>query len=316
MKKTKAKKKKDIPAVNINFYGDYWKGALKTKGNPANFDTKLTEKDYQIDTTISLLNSKTIKEVENKKNMAKKKVAKKDKVELKKKKVKVEKKEELKKEEAPAEAVEEKVEEKVETAKEEEKKEEPAKEEEAEEAPEGDKPAEEKADKTVDLLKSVVEKLDAMLAKNEENADAAAPADEEASEEAAPEAEEKEAPAEEEEVVEDASPEGAEKLEKMTGSLEKVAKSLKKFGKSIEGLETRIKAIEDQPMPSEVASTVVVSKGADVSEEDTARVKEINKELKELNDLKTQNLERYQSENKWQKAVSLLEEKDTLKVRV
>ncbi|MBU2060024.1 MAG: hypothetical protein KKB38_20105 [Gammaproteobacteria bacterium] len=192
------------------------------------------------------------------------------------------------------------------------------------------KPAEvEQAAQVTDLLKSViekVEKIESRLKKAEEKpattqgepaspeGEPAAPAEGAASEEEAPKGGEKKTPVEE---GKDTSTEGAEvqkSLGKVAGSLEKIESQMAKFVDQFKTLDGRLTKIEEQPVPSKVASPVVVSKrGSGLSSPDVQeRLTEINKELAGLEKLKKTQMEKYQMEKGWDRAFELINEKEAL----
>jgi len=211
-------------------------------------------------------------------------------------------------------------------------------------ATEGEAPAEEAkdeateevaaSDKVTDLVKQVldkIQKLEESLKKQDDPQEGeSASAEGAASEEAAPEepaenavvedtvsAESDSAPVTPDEGgTEGASLEGAEVskvyaiVQKVPGQIEKLEKAL---NEKLEALETRIKTIEEQPAPSKVVSAQVVTKGGNVISPNQQRLEEINKELTDLEEMKKSDMDKFQKEKKWEKAFSLMAERDQLK---
>lgn len=193
-------------------------------------------------------------------------------------------------------------------------------------AGEGKKAADiEQVAETSRLLKSTIEKIDALiekLSKREERS--SKKVDTTPSEGATPDKEGK-APkedvakaSEEEAFKEGASPEGADlakAVNKISDSLTKMTDHLAQIDEKFDSLEKRLEKLEKQPVPSKVASPVAVSKGeiADaLSADDQKRLAEINKELRKLEDMKENQLELYQQNNMWKKAMALLDERDRI----
>ncbi len=234
------------------------------------------------------------------------------------------KEEEAVEEEKPAEEVvaEEKVEE-TEEAKEEEV---VAETEEAEEKPAKEVVA---GDKITDLVKQVLDKVAAMeatLKKQDEPEEPASPQGEESAstegatstpegEEAAPEGGVEETSIEDK-APEGASPEGAEDVSKVYAVISKVPGQIEKLEKSLneklEALEDRINKIEEQPAPSKVVSSQVVTKGGGSVNPNQAELDVINKELSELEEMKKSDLSKFQKERKWERALDLIEKRNQL----
>ena len=217
-------------------------------------------------------------------------------------------------------------------------------------APLSEAPAEEvvteevaQSDKVTDLVKQVLDKIQALEAtlgsqtsfkKQDEPAngdsastEGAAPSTENAEvapeepaadavvEDVAPESNSAEVVAPVATPAEGASPEGADVakvydvINKIPGQLEKLEKAFdEKFG----ALEERIKNIEEQPAPSKVVSPQVVTKGGNATSPNQERLDVINKELAELEEMKKTDLDTFQIGRKWEKALDLIAERDEL----
>jgi hypothetical protein len=166
------------------------------------------------------------------------------------------------------------------------------------------------------------------LTKDEVKVEKSAPADGAAPKENAPESGVVETPKEEAKKV-DASPEAAEaqkevskmevelKSDEIVKTISKIDETISKFDTRLSDIEKRINALEEQPMPSKVASAIVVSKSdtasTELSKEDQEKLDKINKRLAELNDLRKNNMEAYQAKNLGMEAWGLLNERDSIK---
>ncbi len=314
----KSKKGEFMPAINLNFYGDYWKEVLKNDDSATvegNVDVEVKEiikKDDQVETDNQR------KEV---KNMEKAKDVKEEKckvcgamvAESEMKAHMAEHEKEDKKEDDSEKKVE-KTEVKVE-----EKKDQPV----------FDQVA---AAKMAEGYQMLVTKIDEILASNKVMAEkleksaiteGAAPKTEEVKD--APKGEVAEASKEVKTVVKaedkgDVSPEGADSevgqaLSKVSDSISKVAERIEKFDTRFVELEKRLKTIEDQPAPSKVASSVVVSKADlmnSLSSDKQAKVNEIDKKLADLEVMKATQLDRFQAQEMWKVAWRLQDEKDAI----
>lgn len=215
--------------------------------------------------------------------------------------------------------------------------------EEAEEVTKSDDEAEEEAkpeaeavnaeqvNKVLTTVINKIEALEARLTKAEESEDE----DDEESESAedvtakaedASESDDEESDKEEDKTEKvDTSSGDAESLVKvedaMTKLSETVTNSLEKFESTMSKFEERINALEEQPEQTKVvANSHVVSKSdtqdVDVSEEDANRLAEIKTELEKLDDVRKNNLEKYQADNLGERAWKLITERDAITARV
>lgn len=208
-----------------------------------------------------------------------------------------------------------------------ESKEEKDKEEEKVEKKADEKPAEVEQVQDVNaLVKSLIEKIDKLVEKQEEKP-VSAPAEGATPKEEAPkeEAPKEEAP-KEEAPKEGASPEGTE-VQKAVGDLtQKVDNTLlkitekfdslsKSFDEKMKDLADRVNKLEEQPVPSKVASTIVVSKSdglGDLSATEQEELDRVTKELDGLKAMQRDDLEKYQAGRYWEKAFDLMAKRDGL----
>jgi len=319
--KRKGGEKMEKPPVTINFYGNYWDKISEENEVIENIEKKGGEEDSMEKEKCPEC-GKMVEKDKMKAHMAEKHPAK-----------KLDDAKEEKPVEAPVEP------EKPAEVPVEEKKEEPVVEEKVEEKVEKKSAEPEQTGEVTELLKSMIAKIDSLTKKEEKvkKADDSAPAVGTTPEgEKAPKEEEAEAPKEGEEAKpegekpEGESQEGAEKegekiekaenfavaeLAKINSSLSKFDQSLSKIGDQLKSFEERLTKIEEQPAPVKVASPVTVSKGSEVSklsDDDEKRLTEIKKELDDLDYERKHNLEEYQKGSKWNKAYSLMDERDAL----
>lgn len=118
--------------------------------------------------------------------------------------------------------------------------------------------------------------------------------------------------------LDDATKDENPALAKLDSVLEKVdgiAKSVADQNQKLDDMGKRLDVVEKQPVDSKVSSTAVVVK-KDQSVEEDGRVKEINAELKKLEDVKTYDMNKYQNERMWEKAFDLIGERDQLLAKV
>lgn len=224
--------------------------------------------------------------------------------------------------ESPKEEVAEEKAEVVEEVKEEEKVEAPAEEEKPAEEPVEEKPAEEEVkadvatgeDKLSKIL-DIVSKLGNLVKQDvpaeevkEEVSSGEEPAVEAVEEKPAEEVKEEVIEEEKAVVEEKVAVDGADAFQKVEGLIFDLSK---KVDEKFETLEKRVAEIEAQPAPSKVFSPTVVTKG-DVKTENSGRIEEIDKRLKELEDLKNSDMKKYQSGRMWEEAMKLIDEKSTL----
>jgi hypothetical protein len=82
------------------------------------------------------------------------------------------------------------------------------------------------------------------------------------------------------------------------------------FQRKSKKLRKRIKKIEEQPLPSKVSSPKVVEKGELIEEDE--EVRKINKRLAELDEIKENDLDRFQAGRMWEEAIELVNKKNKL----
>ncbi len=189
-----------------------------------------------------------------------------------------------------------------------------------------EKPADiQEAETVATLLKQTIAKIDQLLEKKEVvvKADETALADGAASIEAAPKDGDSKTPVEEGK-GEDVSPEGAEasealgkvndELGKVADKMLKVEDLMQKVSTDIKTVADRVTKLEEQPVPSKVYSAAVISKSGMVNQDSNVneRLAQVQKELKDLETLKTTNLAVFQQQRGWEKAVTLIDERNAL----
>lgn len=205
------------------------------------------------------------------------------------------------------------------------------------EADKAEKPAEVEQVQDVNaLLKGLIEKIDKLVQKQDTTVEEkpvetpeSAPAEGAAPKEEAPVGGESVTP-KEDAPVEGASTEGAE-VQKAVGDLtskvdgvllkitEKIDSFQKSFDKEMEEIKKRVNTLEEQPAPSKVTATHIVSK-SDGSENllsgtEQERLNIILKELNELDAMKKDDIDKYQMGRYWEKAIRLVDEKNGLLVK-
>jgi len=151
----------------------------------------------------------------------------------------------------------------------------------------------------------------------EENAEATETQTEEGGEtQEGAEAETVEASAKTEDLIKAVKEAVAEEIAKMTTAKTEVEKVEKvEFAKleALTALEKRVKALEDLPAASKIKSpAVAVEKSFGTEPTNTSRLDEINKRLAELEKMRIENLEKYQTGGYSREAIKLLDEKAIL----
>lgn len=334
--KVMAGKKGEVPMINLNFYGDYWKDKL---GDSDNITVKTEE--------ISDVEDSKQKGGETITMKTKEEVKKADEVKAVEPEVKAEKADPDKEDEgsemkdcmkaAMADGKSEadaKKSCKAQLAAEDKDEKKPE-----EKADKAEKPAEVEQVQDVNaLLKGLIEKIDKLVQKQdaapEEKPVEAPPVESTPAEGATPEekAPEGGTPAagepKEEAPVEGESTEGADVQKavgdltsKVDGILLKITEKIDSFSKSFEekmkDLAVRVNTLEEQPVPSKIA-TKIVSKSDNSDNLSTGEQERLDLILKELGDLEAMqkdNLDKYQAGRYWEKAIKLIDEKNSLLVK-
>ena len=345
--KDMAGKKGERPMINLNFYGDYWKDRLNDKDITVKADENSIEEIPIVEKSKEeggeTENMKTKDEVKVEKEETKKQAAQEadgnpaapekddEGAEMKAcmkaamadgksneeamKACKAKLKEEDKEEEKADKSVDAKV-----------------------IADKAEKPAEVEQVQDVNvLLKGLIEKIDKLVQKQDANSEEkpaevtseSTPAEGATPEEKAPVGGTPEAGEPKEAAPKaGATPEGAEVQKavgdltsKVDGILLKITEKVDSFSKSFEdkmkGLADRVNTLEEQPVPSKVATRIVSKTGNsdNLNAGDQERLDQVLKELGELESMQKDSIEKYQAGRYWEKAIKLVDEKNALLIK-
>lgn len=115
------------------------------------------------------------------------------------------------------------------------------------------------------------------------------------------------------EVIAETPTETMNKLDGFNETLSKMNGEFMDMKKSMEALTAEVEKIAKSPVASKVASPAyVVEKAFEVTPESTGRIAEIKEELSKLDDIRKNDLGKYQSDRLGEKAYDLIKERDRL----